>query len=155
MNQNRPGWIVGIWLAWMSLMFFFSTQFWGGAHTRSWLELLLRLSPASGAELVSRLDLNQLNFLIRKAAHFTEYAVLATLGFYGWSRSLGQPPVKALRYALGCAILFAISDEFHQRFEPGRESLLTDVLIDVLGASVATLALWVTTRRSPAASDAQ
>ena len=38
------------------------------------------------------------------------------------------------------AILFALSDEFHQSFVEGRTSTLRDVLIDGIGATVALLA---------------
>jgi VanZ family protein len=75
---------------------------------------------------------------VRKCAHLTEYAILAWL-FWRARRK----PVKAdarpwsWREA-GVAILFvaayALTDEFHQRFVPGREASFRDVLIDTAGA---------------------
>ena len=98
-------------------------------------------------------DLGQLNFIIRKLAHFTEYAVLTTLGYWGWVKGIGRSPQQSLQIALFVSILFAMTDEVHQRFVPGRTSLVTDVLIDCLGASLAALALrqWVVAARTPSA----
>ena len=130
---------VGLWLGWMGLIFWFSTQGWGGHETQSTLNrLLTQYLPAVRAQLSST-DLDTLNFLIRKLAHFTEYAILTVIGYWTWVKALNQPPLLAVRYALIVSVLFAISDEFHQAFEPGRTSLLTDVLIDGLGASAAAL----------------
>lgn len=126
-------------------MFYFSTQTWGSAATQSWLDQLLTLYFPPIREGITASDLGQLNFIVRKLAHFTEYAVLTTLGYWGWVNGIGRSPQQSLQLALIISILFAISDEFHQRFVPGRTSLITDVLIDCLGASLAALALrqWV------------
>jgi VanZ family protein len=141
----RRSLLLGIWLIWMGVIFYFSTKTWGGAETKSWLDRLLTVYVLPVRELMTPSDLGQLNFIVRKLAHFTEYAILTTLGYWGWAKSLGQSPHIALRIALTVSILFAISDEFHQRFVPGRTSLLTDVLIDCCGAMVAAFILrqWV------------
>ena len=132
---------VGVWLGWMGLIFWFSTKGWGGHATESTLNrLLTQYLPAVRAQLSST-DLDTINFLVRKLAHFTEYAILTAIGYWTWTKALNQSPLSALRYALTVSVLFAISDEFHQAFEPGRTSLLTDVLIDGLGASAAALLL--------------
>jgi VanZ family protein len=145
----RRGLILCVWLAWMGLVFYFSTKSWGGQETRSELEQILTIYLPSVREQLSRSDLNTLNFVIRKMAHFTEYAILTTLGYFAWSKSLNQPLFAALRNTLICSIVFAISDEFHQLFEAGRTSLATDVLIDSLGASMAVLILQRWVMRSP------
>ncbi|MCM1049184.1 MAG: VanZ family protein [Clostridiales bacterium] len=62
---------------------------------------------------------------IRKAAHMTEYAVLAVL-LYIW---LGK-----WQAAVILAALYAASDEIHQLFVPGRAGRLGDVIIDSAGA---------------------
>ena len=73
--------------------------------------------------------------IIRKGAHFSEYAILAQLTF---QLLLVLPrPRKDIICAL-CGFLFAAmyaaSDEFHQSFVPGRAMMARDVLIDSLGA---------------------
>jgi VanZ family protein len=125
----------------MGLIFYFSTQAWGGHKTLAALELLMADYLPLIRDQLSRADLSTLNFAIRKLAHFTEYAILTTLGYWAWFKALNRLPLFAIRYALLGSILFAVSDEFHQAFEPGRTSMGTDVLIDSLGASVAALLL--------------
>jgi VanZ family protein len=130
---------LGAWLSWMGLIFYFSTKSWGGHETESVLNwLLTRYLPPIRTQL-SHTDLNTLNYVVRKLAHFTEYAILTILGYWAWFRALNQPSLLALRYTLGVSVLFAISDEFHQLFEPGRTSAFADVMIDGLGASAAAL----------------
>ncbi|HXF99124.1 MAG TPA: VanZ family protein [Gaiellaceae bacterium] len=70
--------------------------------------------------------------LLRKLAHLTEYAVLGLL----LARALAQPTAAA---ALGT--LYAISDEIHQAFVPGRSGAPLDVAIDAVGV-VAGVLLW-------------
>ena len=148
MNELTPlrrGLLFGTWLIWMGVIFFFSTKTWGGAQTQSWLERLLTLYLPPMRELLTPTDLGELNHIIRKLAHFTEYAILTTIGYWGWVKGLGRSPQAALRITLLVSIVFAMSDEFHQRFVPGRTSLVTDVFVDCFGATVAALILrqWV------------
>jgi VanZ family protein len=133
--------VLGAWLGWMGLIFYLSTRGWGGHQTESSLEKLLTAYLPSVRAQLSRTDLDALNYAVRKLAHFTEYAILTTLGYGACSKTLNQVPLTALKFALSVSILFAISDEFHQAFEPGRTSLITDVFIDGLGASVAAILL--------------
>jgi VanZ family protein len=82
-----------------------------------------------------QLKLNGLT-LLRKSGHLLEYGLLA-LGLYYGLRMRGW---KAVAIILICVLLFALSDEFHQSFVPGRSDRLLDVGIDVLGA---VIGLWV------------
>jgi VanZ family protein len=132
----------------MTLIFSFSTSPMSGSHTQSWLNTgLSTLLPDLHAGL-SPDQLHLLNFGIRKLAHFSEYAALTLIGYLAWNISLKQPRLQSIRFALIGAIAFAISDEFHQRFEAGRTSLITDVMIDSFGASVAALLIFVIWVRS-------
>jgi len=128
-------------LGWMRLIFHFSTQAWGGAHTRNLIEVLLNVANPDLLKILSLQQLELLNFLIRKLSHFTEYAVLACLGYLALRFGLQQPQQRALWLALVCSTLYAFTDEFHQAFVPGRQAMLTDVLIDALGVLVAVLLL--------------
>jgi len=66
--------------------------------------------------------------------HFFEYALLAALWL--WALRPGMGPHS---YALAAiiTIAYAISDEVHQSFVPGRFSDPFDVLVDALGAGTA------------------
>jgi VanZ family protein len=132
---------LGAWLSWMGLIFYLSTKGWGGHETQNFMDKLLTAYLPPVREQLSRTDVETLNYMVRKLAHFTEYAILTILGYRACSKGLDQVPSSALKSALLVSILFAISDELHQAFEPGRTSLVTDVFIDSLGASVAALLL--------------
>lgn len=73
--------------------------------------------------------------LVRKLAHFTEYAVLGALLWLDW-RLLGR---DGLLLPLGAGLLFAAGDELLQTFIPGRSGELLDVLLDFSGVLAAVL----------------
>lgn len=81
--------------------------------------------------------INSLQFFVRKAAHFTAYMIL---GFLAAQVFMAMPRLKnVFRMCLGAwgfSILYAISDEIHQNFVPGRAMQLRDVIIDSTGALV-------------------
>lgn len=86
----------------------------------------------------------RIEFPVRKAAHMSEYAILALLllsMFYAYSRRPdGKEKIYRLLFlALFCAMAYACTDEFHQLFIPGRAGRITDVLIDTTGAAIALL----------------
>lgn len=75
--------------------------------------------------------MSQVSHIIRKTAHFTIYAAL---GFFA-SLTAGRRKLfskGSLGVVLFCA-LYAISDEIHQYFVPGRACMFTDMLIDTCG----------------------
>jgi VanZ family protein len=71
------------------------------------------------------------DLLLRKLAHTAEYAVLGALLL----RALGAPLP-----AFAAGVVYAISDEVHQHFVPGRRGAPLDVLIDAVGVAVGVLA---------------
>jgi VanZ family protein len=81
--------------------------------------------------------LGPLDVLFKKSGHAIGYALLG-LAYY-----FALPPRLSAGYrrllALLMAVLFALSDEYHQSFVEGRGSSLTDVGIDSLGALAALL----------------
>jgi VanZ family protein len=82
--------------------------------------------------------------LLAIAAHFIEYAVLAVLLWLAL-RGIGSLARYAAPVAFVLAVLYAISDEWHQSFVPGRYPDALDVLVDALGALVA---LWLVSKLS-------
>lgn len=74
-------------------------------------------------------------FLILKSFHLIEYAILfILLNFAGIS------PKKSILIAY----LYALSDEFHQSFVPGRTGLFRDTFIDLLGIILAYIIIVLT-----------
>jgi VanZ like family len=85
--------------------------------------------------------------LLRKLAHFTEYAVLTGL----WWRALrGLGARFPLAMAMAISLGYAATDEFHQTFVDGRRGTPVDVLIDSAGIAVAATAIAVLGLRAPA-----
>jgi VanZ family protein len=77
-----------------------------------------------------------LDAIVKKSAHLLVYAILAAL----WLRALGRGevmPRKGWIVALAATCLYALSDEFHQYFVPGRTASLVDLAVDWLGAAAA------------------
>ena len=78
-----------------------------------------------------------LTVLVRKSAHFSEYALLGSLAFSSFHR------IKMYLLRWGFAVLFAFvyacTDEFHQTFVAGRAGLFHDVLVDTSGAVLGAL----------------
>lgn len=102
----------------------------------AWMALIFWLSAQPD---LPRPASNLLNLVLRKGAHFGAYAVLALCYLY----ALGNWRSSASRrwLALTLAVLYAISDEYHQSWTPRRHPSATDVLIDSAGA-ITALSLW-------------
>ncbi len=76
-----------------------------------------------------------LDHYIRKAAHVTEYAILAAaICLPLWIRRIKGGKLWFLAVLISAA--YAASDEFHQRFVPGRSGEFKDVMIDTSGAAM-------------------
>lgn len=84
--------------------------------------------------------------VVSTLGHLTVYAVLASLvwwalagsGVQGWRRAV---------LAIGVAVLYGFTDEWHQSFVPGRTPDPRDILADTTGATIATLAVsWLARR---------
>ena len=73
---------------------------------------------------------------LRKLAHAAEYAVLGALLLRATGRG-------RLAFALGT--VYAVSDEIHQAFVPGRMGAPLDVAIDAIGVALGVV-LWQTIR---------
>lgn len=86
------------------------------------------------------ISLSTIIFLVRKTAHFTEYAILGALFYLNFRQlqKLNSRPKKIL-LPIVFSFLYACTDEIHQIFVPGRSAQFRDVLIDTLGASFGCL----------------
>jgi len=81
---------------------------------------------------------NIFDLILRKIAHSGEFGILAILL---WRAILSlnfkqskQSTANVIVIVIIIVILYAISDEIHQDFVPGRIASVTDVLIDSIGA---------------------
>jgi VanZ family protein len=80
-------------------------------------------------------------YVERKGAHIFEYFVLAFLAFrFFRDVYAGESVKRVMLLAALFALAYAVTDELHQTFVPGREGRMTDVLIDGIGISL--FACW-------------
>jgi len=77
-----------------------------------------------------------------KMAHFAAYSLMAFLFARAWA-SRGSAPWSVWLFAFLISTFYGVSDEIHQRFVPGRNSSLDDVLADATGALIGGLAYVV------------
>lgn len=81
--------------------------------------------------------------LVKKGSHTLGYGILALSYWYAlkWDR-------KRLWLAFLLVVLYALSDEFHQAFVPGRHPSLVDALgFDTGGALLALAITWWVRRK--------
>lgn len=96
----------------------------------------IKRSTLQGPEKLELLAV--IDHIVRKSAHFTEYACLcAAIAFHFivWKKKLSYRtwiPVIS-------AGLYAVTDEFHQTFVTGRSGQVSDVLMDTAGAVAGVL----------------
>ncbi len=100
-----------------------------------WLPVLVWAAVIFAFSSVPSLNsgLGTSDLVLRKAAHMTEYAILAVLvwratGSYVW--------------ALTLAVAYAASDELHQTFVRGRHGSPIDVGIDTVGMLAGLVLVW-------------
>lgn len=134
-------------LAWMILIFCFSAQ---PAEQSSEVSGTMAYRIITIADNITGNRLNEqkkeayadlLNPPLRKAAHMTEYAVLAML-FFLFFKMMDVPKRRNYLISILLTFLYATSDEFHQLFVPGRSGSVKDVLIDSTGGVIAVLLLF-------------
>ena len=76
-----------------------------------------------------------LDLYIKKGGHALGFGLLGLAYYYALPQRLSAGYQWVLAFLM--AILFALSDEFHQSFVEGRNSSLIDVVIDGVGAAIA------------------
>ena len=79
---------------------------------------------------------------VRKAAHAFEYFVLFILVFL-FINCYEIDFKKKLIYSIVICVLYAISDEVHQLFVPGRDGNVMDVVVDSLGSFIGLLGVTI------------
>src|SRR5579883_898685 len=114
-------------LAWMLVIFLFSSQ------------------PLSGA--VTETYFGSWNVPVRKFAHLTEYFILALLTRRAFVQTGGVFAIRVKVFTLILCAINAFLDEWHQSFVPGRSACLCDAMVDILGATLAVLVMKVISDR--------
>lgn len=96
-------------------------------------------------ELAGLTDVSLMTLIVRKAAHFLEYAVLGLLAHGMFASLRAERGVRSFPWAILVALV-PVLDECLQLAVPGRSGRATDVLIDLAGVATGALALGVARR---------
>ena len=146
-SMQEKNWRVRLWayapiLLWVSFIFFLSSDSGSSVQTsrfvRPLLHFLFPTAPKSTIDVY--------HYYIRKAAHFTEYAILALLA--------ARTVIKlrpSLRFwpgiVLGFVAVVACADELYQTRNVSRTPSPYDSLLDICGGIFAIAILWLVLRR--------
>lgn len=84
----------------------------------------------------------QFNHLVRKCAHGWIYFVLGVLVITTLTKT-GIRGYKAYVLTMVLCVSYAVTDEIHQTFVPGRTGQISDVVIDTAGAVLGMGMFWV------------
>lgn len=130
-------------LIWAGVIFYMSTRTFSSAFSNYLLSDILATLHLG----VSPHTLDLLDTGFRKLGHLTEYAIFSMFLYHALGnghRSTWNP-----RKALACILiagLYSLTDEFHQRFVPGRGPSIVDCGIDTIGATFGMLIVYIAGR---------
>ena len=123
---------------WMAFIFSMSSQNSEVSSNTSGetIKVVLSVIPkfTDQPEEVQEKVVEDLQFITRKSAHFIAYmilGILAILLFLQYENINKKPQLAFL-----LCVVYAISDEVHQLFVPGRSGQVSDVIIDSSGSFV-------------------
>ncbi|MBS1807163.1 MAG: VanZ family protein [Acidobacteria bacterium] len=131
---------------WMAAIFIFSTDLFSAGNTGGTVTKVLRwLYPA-----ISEEGLQTAHFLVRKAGHFTVYAVLAFLLIRAFrSGAVVRWRRQWATYSFFIVGIYALLDEYHQTFTTSRSGSIYDSMIDLTGGACMLFVLWLLSLRKP------
>ena len=135
--------LVVLVIIWMGIIFMFSNQKaeLSGKNSKSIIRVTIinvyKLFHRDASEEELDLIVEKYQYPVRKIAHFTEYFILGILIFFCFKEYNN----KNIYLMILICFLYAVSDELHQAFVPGRDCNITDVLIDTFGSCCSILAL--------------
>lgn len=139
-------------ILWMGIIFSFS-QDTGEVSTKKSSHVI-----ETGINIVMKLTANHYTeeqienfivksvYLVRKLAHLVEYFILGLL-FINVIKDYTSISLKKGLLILGGCFLYALTDEGHQMFIPGRDGKIIDVLIDTFGSLLGIFVYYYFYRR--------
>lgn len=134
-------------IIWMAFIFYMSgrPEELSGSDSGMITRAIVGFLEAVGAKGRINSQDATLTLLVRKAGHFIEYVILTMFLMNALIRTQSYRNAgkvdykKAATAAFAIAVLYAISDEVHQGFVPGRWMRASDVAIDAASSFSAVL----------------
>ncbi len=128
--------ILSIILVLFGVIFNFSSQ---NGEKSGKLSKQITIAITKNIKYIQNLDskekeqvLRKVEHIVRKTAHFSIYALLGLL-LMSLMKTYKLKEIKRIGISFIMGAVYAISDEIHQSFVPGRGPMVQDVLIDSLG----------------------
>lgn len=141
MNNKKRIVLIILTILWMAIIFFFSAENsskssnTSGRTIRAVVRIFVELPQPKEDEIVE-----QLQHLVRKIAHFTIYTIGGII-LINLVREYTKN--KPWLYAWGIGTMYAVTDEIHQYFVPGRSCQITDVILDSCGVITGILLVFL------------
>ncbi|HEY9717595.1 MAG TPA: VanZ family protein [Trichormus sp.] len=96
-----------------------------------WMTVIYAFSAQAHSGEITEAVLGPANLIVRKSAHMTEYCILYVLLRHAFVVTDAK---RSSFWPFLIAAVYAMTDEYHQIFVPGRSATVSDVLIDSFGA---------------------
>ena len=150
MSKNKKRILATIMLIlWMGVIFWFSAQIAEDSTKQSMgiveiiKNILGKLFPAT--ESMSEEAWHHFENFLRKCAHGFIYFILGLLSC-NFSKSYSFRFEKSIAVAI--CFIYAVSDEIHQLFVPGRSGQVSDVIVDLIGSLIGIVLFALIKRRN-------
>lgn len=126
MTSRRKLYVIISWVLVAAVMIFIFLMSSANGEKSSDMSnsLLMKIIELTGLDISSH--------FIRKAAHFSEFAVLSFLLSNAFFATFNTKKSPVIAFPLAC--VYAVTDELHQLFSDGRACSVKDMLIDSSGA---------------------
>ncbi|MBI2012814.1 VanZ family protein [Candidatus Curtissbacteria bacterium] len=102
-----------------------------------WLAVILWAAVIFALSSIEQIKVSEFflwDFIVKKTAHVGEYAILFALIF----RATRKNWVLTFLLTMG----YAVTDEYHQSFVPGRSATFLDLGFDASGVNIASYIIW-------------
>lgn len=135
-------------LAIMVIIYWFSAMEGDESSDTSglFLRAIAKIAESLGKHELDGDVLGAMHLVIRKCAHFSEYAVLGISAMYALTK-LVKNRFLLIVFSEIISFLYACTDEWHQYHVPGRYGTFSDVLIDSAGAITGILFVFFIFRK--------
>lgn len=142
MSKKRKYYLIAL-ILWAGLIFFFSSRpgYVSDTDSEVLIEKFAEVQKTVNESNVGITMKYSPIFIVRKTAHIILYGVLTFLFFNVYYKE-DYKLFKPFIFSIISSVLYALSDELHQHFVPGRSGMLWDVQIDsygIIGVAVLTL----------------
>lgn len=130
-------------IGWMIGIFLFSGQQGteSGDTSRKFTVVIIKI--ITGKELLPNNPFVEgIQLFIRKMAHFSIYALGGFL-IMNYTYTTEKTMKQKILYSIAFGAGYAITDELHQFFVPGRSAKVLDVLIDTAGVCFGTFVYYI------------